>query len=160
MQKEIYLFVFIATAVPKVSIARLPVIKHKPIIQAKARKEKNIQKKFLLIVTGTHKILLRAPKPISGLHIKMKIKKWPCVKMNLYILIAQCCNKLGDFDADSPEKRILYSLKHSNILHRSANLALDVEDELTKVGRIVNGSKAKASWYLGIAGHSNAEHSC
>lgn len=44
--------------------------------------------------------------------------------------------QVGDFDPDSPEKRILYSLKTQQYFTRSANLALDVEQEFTKVGRI------------------------
>jgi N-acetylmuramoyl-L-alanine amidase len=51
--------------------------------------------------------------------------------------------QIGDFDADSPEKRILYSLKTQQYFNRSANLALYVEDELDKVGRIVNGAKQR-----------------
>jgi len=51
--------------------------------------------------------------------------------------------QVGDFDADSPEKRILYSLKTQQYFNRSANLALDVEDELDKVGRIVNGARQR-----------------
>ena len=51
--------------------------------------------------------------------------------------------QVGDFDADSPEKRILYSLKTQQYFNRSANLALDVEDELDNIGRIVNGAKQR-----------------
>jgi N-acetylmuramoyl-L-alanine amidase len=40
------------------------------------------------------------------------------------------------FDPDSPEKRMYYSLKTQQYFQRSANLALDVEQEFTKVGRI------------------------
>ena len=40
------------------------------------------------------------------------------------------------FDPNSPEKRILYSLKTQQYFQRSANLALDVEQEFTKIGRI------------------------
>jgi N-acetylmuramoyl-L-alanine amidase len=51
--------------------------------------------------------------------------------------------QVGDFDADSPEKRILYSLKTQQYFNRSANLALDVENELDKVGRVVNGARQR-----------------
>ncbi len=51
--------------------------------------------------------------------------------------------QVGDFDPESPEKRILYSLKTQQYFNRSANLALDVENELTKVGRIVGGAKQR-----------------
>ncbi len=42
----------------------------------------------------------------------------------------------GNFDPDSPEQMILYSLKTQQYFTRSANLALTVEDEFKKVGRI------------------------
>jgi len=42
----------------------------------------------------------------------------------------------GDFDPDSPEKMILYSLKTQQYFTRSANLALTVEEEFKKIGRI------------------------
>lgn len=51
--------------------------------------------------------------------------------------------QVGDFDPESPEKRILYSLKTQQYFNRSANLALDVEDELDKVGRVVNGARQR-----------------
>ena len=51
--------------------------------------------------------------------------------------------QVGDFDPESPEKRILYSLKTQQYFNRSANLALDVEDELEKVGRVVNGARQR-----------------
>ena len=51
--------------------------------------------------------------------------------------------QVGDFDPDSPEGRIRASLRTQQLFNRSANLALDVEDELDKVGRIVNGAKQR-----------------
>jgi N-acetylmuramoyl-L-alanine amidase len=41
-----------------------------------------------------------------------------------------------DFDPNSPDRMILYSLKTQQYFNRSANLALTVEDEFRKVGRI------------------------
>ncbi len=41
-----------------------------------------------------------------------------------------------DFDPESPEKMILYSLKTKQYFNRSTNLALTVEDEFSKVGRV------------------------
>lgn len=41
-----------------------------------------------------------------------------------------------DFDIDSPDRMILYSLKTQQYFSRSANLALTVEEEFIKVGRI------------------------
>ncbi len=43
--------------------------------------------------------------------------------------------QVGDFDPDSPEKMILYSLKTQQYFTRSANLALTVEEEFKNVGR-------------------------
>jgi len=45
-------------------------------------------------------------------------------------------NFVKDFDPDSPDRMILYSLKTQQYFNRSANLALTVEDEFKKVGRI------------------------
>ncbi|MDQ6814563.1 MAG: N-acetylmuramoyl-L-alanine amidase [Bacteroidota bacterium] len=41
-----------------------------------------------------------------------------------------------DFDPNSPDRMILYSLKTQQYFNRSANLALTVEEEFKKVGRI------------------------
>lgn len=41
-----------------------------------------------------------------------------------------------DFNPNSPDRMILYSLKTQQYFNRSANLALTVEDEFKKVGRI------------------------
>lgn len=58
--------------------------------------------------------------------------------------------QVGDFDPESPEKRILYSLKTQQYFNRSANLALDVEDECAQVGRSVNGARQRQTgiWVL------------
>lgn len=45
-------------------------------------------------------------------------------------------NFVKDFDPSSPDRMILYSLKTQQYFNRSANLALTVEDEFKKVGRI------------------------
>lgn len=45
-------------------------------------------------------------------------------------------NFVKDFDPNSPDRMILYSLKTQQYFNRSANLALTVEDEFRKVGRI------------------------
>lgn len=45
-------------------------------------------------------------------------------------------NYVKDFDPSSPDRMILYSLKTQQYFNRSANLALTVEDEFKKVGRI------------------------
>lgn len=45
-------------------------------------------------------------------------------------------NFVKNFDPNSPEKMILYSLKTQQYFNRSASLALNVEEEFKKVGRI------------------------
>lgn len=45
-------------------------------------------------------------------------------------------NFVKDFDPDSPDRMILYSLKTQQYFNRSAGLALTVEDEFKKVGRV------------------------
>jgi len=49
----------------------------------------------------------------------------------------------ADFDPDSPEKMILYSLKTQQYFNRSSNLALTVEEEFKKVGRISREAKQR-----------------
>jgi N-acetylmuramoyl-L-alanine amidase len=44
--------------------------------------------------------------------------------------------QVSDFDPNSPEKMILYSLKTKQYFNRSAALAMTVEDEFKKTGRI------------------------
>jgi len=44
--------------------------------------------------------------------------------------------QVEDFDPNAPEKLILYALKTKQYFTRSANLALTVEDEFKKIGRI------------------------
>lgn len=44
--------------------------------------------------------------------------------------------QVADFDPNDPEKIILYSLKTKQYFNRSANLAMTVEDEFKKTGRI------------------------
>jgi N-acetylmuramoyl-L-alanine amidase len=45
-------------------------------------------------------------------------------------------NFVKDFDPNSPDRMILYSLKTQQYFNRSASLALTVEEEFKKVGRI------------------------
>ncbi|MCW3079214.1 MAG: N-acetylmuramoyl-L-alanine amidase [Segetibacter sp.] len=45
-------------------------------------------------------------------------------------------NFVKDFNTNSPDRMILYSLKTQQYFNRSANLALTVEEEFKKVGRI------------------------
>jgi N-acetylmuramoyl-L-alanine amidase len=59
-------------------------------------------------------------------------------------------NFVKDFDPSSPEKMILYSLKTQQYFGRSASLALTVEEEFVKVGRISRQAqqRQKGIWVL------------
>ncbi len=59
-------------------------------------------------------------------------------------------NYVKDFDPNSPEKMILYSLKTQQYFGRSANLALTIEQEFVKVGRISRQAqqRQKGIWVL------------
>jgi N-acetylmuramoyl-L-alanine amidase len=59
-------------------------------------------------------------------------------------------NFVKDFDPNSPEKMILYSLKTQQYFARSASLALTVEEEFVKVGRISRQAqqRQKGIWVL------------
>lgn len=59
-------------------------------------------------------------------------------------------NFVKDFDPNSPEKMILYSLKTQQYFSRSASLALTVEEEFVKVGRISRQAqqRQKGIWVL------------
>ena len=66
MQKAIYFFAFIVILHRLVRHSEQTGIKHKLIIQVKAKKKRNIQNKFQLIMYGTHQILQAALKLIYG----------------------------------------------------------------------------------------------
>lgn len=59
-------------------------------------------------------------------------------------------DEVGDFDPDSPEKRILYTLKTQQYFTRSANLALMIEEEFQKSGRISRDARQRQTgiWVL------------
>ncbi len=51
--------------------------------------------------------------------------------------------QIGDFDPGSPENKIYYSIKTQQYFQRSANLALDVENEFIKLGRTSREAKQR-----------------
>jgi N-acetylmuramoyl-L-alanine amidase len=59
-------------------------------------------------------------------------------------------NFVKDFDPHSPDRMILYSLKTQQYFNRSANLALAVEEEFKKVGRISREAQQRQAgiWVL------------
>ncbi|MBA4140019.1 MAG: N-acetylmuramoyl-L-alanine amidase, partial [Segetibacter sp.] len=59
-------------------------------------------------------------------------------------------NFVKDFDPNSPDRMILYSLKTQQYFNRSANLALSVEEEFRKVGRISREAQQRQAgiWVL------------
>jgi N-acetylmuramoyl-L-alanine amidase len=59
-------------------------------------------------------------------------------------------DEIADFDPESPEKRILYALKTQQYFTRSANLALMIEEEFEKAGRISRSARQRQTgiWVL------------
>lgn len=51
--------------------------------------------------------------------------------------------QIGDFDPGTPENKIYYTLKTEQYFKRSASLALDVENEFTKIGRTSREAKQR-----------------
>lgn len=72
---------------------------------------------------------------IWGAH-KNEMKEKAMRENEALYLDSSTANFVKDFDPNSPERMVLYSLKTQQYFNRSANLALTVEDEFTKVGRI------------------------
>lgn len=72
---------------------------------------------------------------IWGAH-KTEMKEKAMRENEALYLDSATANFVKDFDPNSPERMVLYSLKTQQYFNRSANLALTVEDEFTKVGRI------------------------
>jgi N-acetylmuramoyl-L-alanine amidase len=72
---------------------------------------------------------------IWGVH-KNDMKEKAMRENEALYLDSATANFVKDFDQNSPEKLILYSLKTQQYFNRSANLALAVEEEFKKVGRI------------------------
>lgn len=72
---------------------------------------------------------------IWGVHKNALKEKAMRENESLY-LDSATANFVKDFDTNSPDRMILYSLKTQQYFNRSANLALTVEEEFKKVGRI------------------------
>jgi N-acetylmuramoyl-L-alanine amidase len=78
--------------------------------------------------------------------------KEEALKENDYLVIDSTGEKeLIDFDKNDPAKMVAISLKTQQYAERSRNLALTVEDEFVKAGRISRGAKQrdeKGIWVL------------
>jgi len=72
---------------------------------------------------------------IWGAH-KTDMKERAMRENEALYLDSSTANFVKDFDPNSPDRMILYSLKTQQYFNRSANLALTVEEEFKKVGRI------------------------
>ncbi len=72
---------------------------------------------------------------IWGAH-KTDMKERAMQENESLYLDSATANFVKDFDPNSPDRMILYSLKTQQYFNRSANLALTVEEEFKKVGRI------------------------
>jgi N-acetylmuramoyl-L-alanine amidase len=72
---------------------------------------------------------------IWGAH-KTDLKEKAMRENESLYLDSATANFVKDFDPNSPDRMILYSLKTQQYFNRSASLALTVEEEFKKVGRI------------------------
>lgn len=72
---------------------------------------------------------------IWGAH-KNDLKEKAMAENEALYLDSSMIDAVKDFDPNSPEKMILYSLKTKQYFNRSTNLALTIEDEFSKVGRV------------------------
>lgn len=72
---------------------------------------------------------------IWGVH-KTDMKEKAMRENESLYLDSATANFVKDFDPNSPDRMILYSLKTRQYFNRSANLALSVEQEFKKVGRV------------------------
>lgn len=72
---------------------------------------------------------------IWGAH-KTEMKEKAMRENESLYLDSTTADYVKDFDPNSPDRMILYSLKTQQYFNRSANLALTVEEEFKKVGRI------------------------
>jgi N-acetylmuramoyl-L-alanine amidase len=72
---------------------------------------------------------------IWGAH-KNEMKEKAMRENEALYLDSTLAKQVEDFDPNDPEKMILYSLKTKQYFTRSANLAMTVEDEFTKTGRV------------------------
>lgn len=86
---------------------------------------------------------------IWGVH-KNDMKEKAMRENEALYLDSATANFVKDFDQNSPEKLILYSLKTQQYFTRSANLALAVEEEFKKVGRISRQAQQRQAgiWVL------------
>jgi N-acetylmuramoyl-L-alanine amidase len=72
---------------------------------------------------------------IWGAH-KNELKEKAMRENEALYLDSTLAQQVADFDPNDPEKMILYSLKTKQYFNRSANLAMTVEDEFRKTGRV------------------------
>jgi len=116
-------------------------VKHSEIIGyvtyvGKGRKKKKIVKKVPIYRQYT------TPNPAKGTETyiwgahKNDLKEKAMRENEALYLDSATANFVKDFDPNSPDRMILYSLKTQQYFNRSASLALTVEEEFKKVGRI------------------------
>lgn len=121
-----------------------PAVKHSQIsgyktrvyYTGKGKKRKRHTKKVAQYRTWT------TPNPARGTETyiwgaqKTDMKEKAMRENESLYLDSATANFVKDFDPDSPDRMILYSLKTQQYFNRSANLALTVEEEFKRVGRI------------------------
>ncbi len=86
---------------------------------------------------------------IWGAH-KTDLKERAMRENESLYLDSATANFVKDFDPNSPDRMILYSLKTQQYFNRSAHLALAVEEEFKKVGRISREAQQRQAgiWVL------------
>ncbi|MCY7421702.1 MAG: N-acetylmuramoyl-L-alanine amidase [Chitinophagaceae bacterium] len=123
-------------AAPDIKHSKLVKYTNKIYYTGKGRKKKKHVRKEPVYQTYT------TPNPAKGTETyiwgahKNDLKEKAMRENEALYLDSATARFVKDFDPSSPEKMILYSLKTQQYFNRSANLALQVEEEFRKVGRI------------------------
>ena len=123
-------------AAPDIRHSQLTGYKNKVYYTGKGKKRKKHTRKVAQYKTWTTPNAAKGTETyIWGAH-KTDMKEKAMRENEALYLDSATANFVKDFDPDSPEKMILYSLKTQQYFNRSATLALNVEEEFKKVGRI------------------------
>lgn len=130
-------------SVPKIRHSEIIGYKPQTYYTGKGKKKKKHTKQMPIYHTWTTQNPVQGTETYIWSAHKSEDKEVAMRENESLYIDSSMLEQVGDFDPESPEKRILYSLKTQQYFNRSANLALDVEDELAKVGRVVNGARQR-----------------
>ena len=123
-------------AAPDIKHSKLLMYKTEVYYTGKGKKRKKHTRKEPVYQTYTTPNAAKGTETyIWGAH-KNDLKEKAMRENEALYLDSATARFVKDFDPTSPEKMILYSLKTQQYFNRSANLALQVEEEFKKVGRI------------------------